>query len=549
MSMTARLRQEIPEETARIARAAFPKGNRYMKMRDTLGDLYSDSEFAELFPERGRPAKSPGVLALTTIIQFAEGLSDRQAAEGVRGRIDIKYALGLKLTDPGFNHSVLSEFRERLIEKGLENQLLDNLLQQFKEKGLLKAGGQQRTDATHVLAAIRQVNRLECVGETIRQVLNELATEAPEWLLEQISADWFGRYGVRFEMYRLPKKKADREALQAQIGADGFHLLTAIYAAEAPNWLSQLPAVEVMRQIWIQQYYVEAGQVKWRPPEALPPHKLLIQSPYDSEARNRTKRQLNWTGYAAHVTETCDEDTPNLITHVETSPATTGDVELTPVIHLALAQKELLPGEHLVDTAYVKASHLLSSRTDYKIELIGPVPPDPSWQAKAGAGFDIPCFAIDWPNQSVTCPAGQTSHAWRTRQDNHRNEVIEVTFARSDCLSCPSRPQCTQGKVAPRLLRLRPQAEHEVLQRSRLQQKTDAFKQLYKKRAGIEGTLSQATRSFDLRRSRYIGLAKTHLQHVAIAAAINLTRVADWLFECPSAKTRCSSFAALAPII
>lgn len=546
MSLTVRLRQEIPEETVRIAQAAFPKGNPYMKMRDTLGELYSDREFAELFPERGRPAESPGVLALTTIIQFAEGLSDRQAAEEVRGRIDIKYALGLELTDPGFDYSVLSEFRGRLIEQGLESQLLDNMLQQLKEQGLLKAGGPQRTDSSHVLAAVRQVNRLECVGETIRQVLNELATEAPEWLLEQITADWFDRYGVRFEMYRLPKKKAEREALQAQIGVDGFHLLTAIYAAETPSGLGELPAVEIMRQIWVQQYYVEAGQVKWRPAAELPPHKLLIQSPYDIEARNRTKRQVNWTGYTAHLSETCDDQTPNLITHVETTPATTGDVELTPIIHLALAHKELLPSEHLVDTAYVKAKHILSSQTDYQIDLIGPVPPDSSWQAQAAAGFDIPCFAIDWPQQRVTCPAGQTSQAWRTRQDDNGNQVIEVRFAKHDCLSCPSRSHCTQGNVSPRLLRLRPQAEFEVLQRARQRQKTDEFKQQYKKRAGIEGTISQATRSFDLRRSRYIGLAKTHLQHVATAAAINLTRVAAWLMDCPSAKTRCSRFAALA---
>lgn len=548
MSLTARLSQEVPEETARVARAAFPKGNRYMKMRDELGVLYTDSEFAELFPYRGRPAEAPGTLALVTVIQFAEGLSDRQAGEAVRGRIDIKYALALELTDPGFDYSVLSEFRGRLIEKGRETQLLDSLLQRLRAKGLLKAGGQQRTDSTHVLAAIRQVNRLECVGETIRQALNELAAEVPDWLLAQIRPDWFDRYGSRFEMYRLPSKKAERAALQTQMGADGFHLLAAIYAEDAPQWLRELPAVEIMRQIWIQQYYVEAGQVTWRPPEELPPNKLLIQSPYEPEARNRTKREVNWTGYAAHLTESCDDETPNLITNVQTTPATTADVELTPHIHTALAHKALLPGEHFVDTSYVKAEHMINSRLDYNIDLVGPVPPDPSWQAKAGAGFDIPCFAINWPSQTVTCPQGQTSQYWRSRQDDDGNEVIEVSFAKADCLVCSGRTKCTKGKVSPRLLRLRPQPEYETLQLARQRQKTDEFKQRYKKRAGIEGTISQGTRSFELRRSRYIGLAKTHLQHVAIAAAINLTRVADWLMERPTAQTRRSKFAALAPI-
>ena len=173
MALLGRENQQVPEETARVARAAFPKGNKYMKIRDELGALYADHEFAELFPERGRPAESPGSLALVTVIQFAEGLSDRQAAEAVRSRIDIKYALALELTDAGFDYSLLSQFRGRLLENGREAQLLDSLLQRLSQKGLVKAGGQQRTDSTHVLAAIRQVNRLECVGETIRQVLNE----------------------------------------------------------------------------------------------------------------------------------------------------------------------------------------------------------------------------------------------------------------------------------------------------------------------------------------------------------------------------------------
>lgn len=548
MSMTARVSQEVPEETARVARAAFPKGNKYMKIRDELGALYTDHEFAELFPERGRPAESPGTLALTTVIQFAEGLSDRQAAEAVRSRIDLKYALALELTDPGFDYSLLSQFRGRLLETGREAQLLDSLLQRLSQQGLVKAGGQQRTDSSHVLAAIRQLNRLECVGETIRQALNELATEAPDWLLAHITPDWFDRYGARFETYRLPQKQAEREALQTQIGADGAHLLAAIYAEDGPEWLPELPAVEIMRQIWLQQYYVEQGQVKWRSQEQLPPNKLLIQSPYDVEARNRTKREVNWTGYTAHLTETCDAATPNLITHVETTPATTADVEVTPDIHAALARKELLPGEHFVDTGYVKAEYIVSSRTDYQIDLVGPVPPDSSWQAQAGQGFDIPCFAIDWPNQSVTCPEGQSSQYWHPRQDNYGNQVIDVSFAKADCLACPCRTHCTKGKVSPRVLRLRPQPEYEVLLSARQRQKTDQFKQRYKKRAGIEGTISQATRSFDLRRSRYVGLAKTHLQHVAIAAAINLTRLACWLMDVPTAQTRHSSFAALAPV-
>jgi transposase len=184
----------------------------------------------------------------------------------------------------------LSEFRDRLIQSHQVDQLLTNLLEQCKAQGLLKGGGRQRTDGTHVLAAIRQLNRLECVGETLRQALNEAAAVAPDWLVAQVTPDWFDRYGARFDSYRLPQKETERVALREQIGRDGQQLLTALYADTAPPELRGLLEVELLRQVWIQQYYVEAGQVKWRDKDNLPPQHLLIQSPYDPEARNRTKR-------------------------------------------------------------------------------------------------------------------------------------------------------------------------------------------------------------------------------------------------------------------
>jgi transposase len=547
MTLHAFDHRAIPEETARVAKAAFPKGNPYMKMRDELGVLYQDNEFADLFPTTGQSAESPGELALTTVMQFAEGLSDRQAADAVRGRIDWKYALNKELSDPGFDHTVLSEFRGRLIEGGAEERLLNDMLVKFKEKGWLKSRGQQRTDSTHVLAAVRQLNRLECVGETMRQALEALAEAAPEWLLSQVTGDWFDRYGPRFESYRLPKEKKEKEALQIQIGADGWHLLTAIYEPQTPTELRTLLEVEIMRQIWIQQYYVENGQLKWREQDNLPPNSLLIQSPYDIETRNRTKRSLNWTGYTAHLTETCDEDSPNLIVNVETTPATSADIKVLNQIHTNLDDKELLPGEHLVDTAYVDGKHLHISQHDYGVDLFGPVPPNSSWQAKAGQGFDLPCFAIDWQTQTVTCPQGRVSQSWHPGQDQNGNQIIKVQFGRADCRACDCRDLCTKSETTPRGLQFKPRIEYEALQVARQRQETDQFKQTYKKRAGVEGTISQSTRSFDLRRSRYVGLAKTHLQHIAIAAAMNFSRVWTWLEQRPKAQTRRSKFLALAP--
>jgi transposase len=550
MSLFAEDIVPVPEETARVAGAAFAKGNVYMRMRDELGTLYRDSEFAPLFAARGRPAESPGRLAFALVIQHAEGLTDRQVAEAIRGRIDLKYALGLDLTDPGFDYSVLSEFRDRILAGGMECRLLDDMLKQFQERGWLKARGKQRTDSTHVLAAIRQLNRLECVGETMRNALNALATVAPEWLRVQVTADWFDLYGPRFEQYRLPNEKTERQALGERIGADGFHLLSAIYALDAPEWLREVPAVQILRQVWIQQYYLQDERVHWRTKkeQGLPANSLLIVSPYDVQARNRTKRNLNWTGYAAHLTEICDPDAPHLITHVETTVATTAEVRMTETIHTALADKDLLPSEHFVDTAYTAAENLVSSRTQHAMDLVGPVQLDSSWQARTEDGYDIACFVIDWERQIVTCPQGRISQNWRVRQRGTDKGCIEVRFNPMDCASCPARSRCTKSVRSPRVLTLRPQAQHEALQAARQRQTTAEFKQRYKVRAGVEGTISQATRSFDLRRSRYVGLEKTHLHHVLVAIAMNLARVFAWLEGVPFAETRSSRFAALAAV-
>src|SRR6185436_9985692 len=228
MSLDAEPVGPIPEETSRVARAAFPKGNVYIQMRDVLGVIYDDASFRPLFAVRGHPANHPWRLALVTVMQFAEGLSDRQAAEAVRARIDWKYALGLELTDAGFDYSVRSEFRARLIGGSAEMLLLDALLTACKARDYLKLRGRQRTDSTHVLGVLRVLNRLELVAETLRAALNAVATVAPTWLQAITPLAWYERYSRRIEESRLPKDKAAREAYGQMVGEDGFYLLDAL---------------------------------------------------------------------------------------------------------------------------------------------------------------------------------------------------------------------------------------------------------------------------------------------------------------------------------
>jgi transposase len=427
---------EIPEETARIARILFPNGNRYMWLRDELDMIYNDEQFTSLYPNIGQLAEQPWRLVIASIIQYMENYTDRQVAEAVKTRIDLKYALSLELTDQGFDFSVLSEFCNRLINSNAEEGILTMLLSICRERGWLKERGKQRTDSTHIEAAIRTMNRIECAGETLRAALNSLAVVVPDWLRAHTPQEWYDRYETRMEEFRMPKEASKRAALVEQIGQDGFSLLEWIREADAPSWLREIPAVEILRQVWIQQFLVEEGQMRWRSNDIIPSASRLISSPYDTQAHMSIKRDTVWTGYKVHLTETCDDTLPHLITHVETTTAPKQDIEMTNVIHEGLDRKQLLPETHFMDTGYVDGEHLVTSQKQYGVELFGPVVVNGNWQAKEAQGFDNSQFTIDWKNKTATCPQGKTSKKWVDRHEDRGFDTIRVEFGKRECLAC-----------------------------------------------------------------------------------------------------------------
>jgi transposase len=536
MSLPPRGIEPVPEETATVARAAFPKGHPYMQMRDELGSIYTDDMFADLYPKDGQPAVRPWRLALVTMMQFAENLTDRQAADAVRDRIAWKYALSLALTDAGFDFSVLSEFRQRLLAHEADQRLLDEMLQQFKARGLLKVRGKQRTDSTHVLAAVRNLNQLELVHETLRHALNELALAMPVWLKSWVPGDWFDRYSQRTSNYLLPKTETERQRWAEMVGQDGLWLLEQVYQAEVSPGLAKLPALVILRQVWMQNYYQDNGAIHLREPKDQPPSAQRITSPYDLEARYSSKRDTTWVGYKVHLTETCDPDTPNLITQVETRPSTESDNAPVETIHSDLAEKDCLPDAHIVDPGYMSVELLMNARQDYN-----------SWQAREG-GYDSRRFTIDWDTQCATCPQGKQSCSWSLAQTRSQRPVVKIKFRQADCADCPVRSYCTRTTKAKRrtLTILAPQTHYEAQQSARKRQKTADFKEQHTVRAGVEGTISQAAFTLGARRSRYRGMAKTHLQHLATATAMNLMRVIAWLNDVPRSTTPQSHFARLA---
>src|SRR3954454_20911594 len=321
MSLRLQPLPPVPDDTARIAQAAFRRGNPYVLLRDRLGAVFADADFADLYPKLGQPAYAPWRLALVTLMQFREGLSDRQAAEAVRGRIDWKYLLALDLADAGFDFSVLCEFRTRLLHHEATERLLARVLDAARDDGLLKARGRQRTDSTHMLAAVRDLNRLELLGETLRAALNAIASTAPDWLHSLAPPEWHARYDRRVEDVRLPDAGPKRDAYAVQVGADGFLVLHALDGAQTPAGVRDLPEVGVLRRVWARHFERdEAGSdgsgsagerpsrgVRLRPAQGRGPGER-VESPYDTEARFRAKAGTNWTGYMTHFTETCDAD-------------------------------------------------------------------------------------------------------------------------------------------------------------------------------------------------------------------------------------------------
>jgi transposase len=546
-------------------------------IRDRLGQWLADEKFAAAFGTRGKPGWPPSRLALVTVLQRAENLTDRQAAEAVRTRIDWKYLLGLALDDPGFDHTVLCEFRARVAGAGLEQVALDALLERLAAEGLVKAGGKQRTDSTHVVAAVAALNRLELAGESVRAALEALAAAHPAWLEQRICVpDFARRYGTPMTSWRPPGSQAARDELAVAYARDGYALLAAVYDTGSPAWLRELPAVDVLRRVLLQNYTRiitadgrEVIRRREKEPEGdgLPPGHARIASPYDTDARCGAKREEFWLGYKLHITETCDDAPPcgcrpaagpgqpaaghgkgcahlvfpNLITNVATTDATVTDNQMTSVIHDDLAAKTLAPGRHYTDSGYLSAALVVGELARHGIALIGPLLADTSAQARAGHGYARADFTIDYDTRTVTCPQGKTAATWTPCTQRGQAAVV-ATFAASDCGPCPARALCTKSRR--RQISLLPRDLAEAQAAARAAEKAIPFRADYARRAGVEGAMHQAA-SHGARRARYRGLPKTRLDHLYMACALNLLRLGAYWSGTPLDRQRTSHLARL----
>lgn len=560
MSMGSGSGRVIPPLTVRMARASNPRGTAAMWVRDRLDELFVDEDFADWYPSDGRRGLSPARLALVSVLQYAENLTDRQAAEAVRCRMDWKYCLGLELDDPGFDFSVLSEFRDRLAEEDRADRLLTVMVDHLVAAGLVKRRGRIRTDSTHVLAAARRLNRGELVAESLRVALEELAEHGEGWLAPLITPEWADRYGRPVRYDRLPRGGDALIAYVLQVGEDGMHILRAVHRPDAPAQLRNLSAVQVLRRVWVQQYWYDGnGQLRWRGPKSsrdrasrrstqqrntgkvqadgrpdaasarVPWSSFEIITPHDPEARYSQKvtaaGQRDWIGYRDHQSEVCDETGPNVIVQVVTRPAPEQDIDALDHIHQGLTAQGFRPLDHVVDGGYVSPDSIHHADQRWGITLFGPVRDDP--RAAERPGFAKEDFHIDWDHRTLTCPHGVTSPAWKpTLGDGHPR--LSVLFPRKACRECDDRLKCTgnvEGKGRHIFLLPRPQQEIQTLVRA--EQKTDSWRKRYALRAGCEATVSETVHAHGLRRCRYRDQDKTHVQHVLTAAGANIIRLSE----------------------
>ena len=319
----------------------------------------------------------------------------------------------------------------------------------------------------HIVAAVRSVTRWEMVGETLHAALNALAQVAPAWLRDHLTAQWFLRYGTSFSASQQPQGTGARQPLAETIGRDGRHLLTKRYQDAAPASLRGVAAVETLRRIWGQQFSMEAGALTWRAITDWPPSSVMIASPYDLDSRYSEKRGQYWRGYRVHVTETCDDDTPHVIPHGETTMAPAQDGPGVETIHQALAPPNRLPEVHFVDGAYTSGAKLARSQRDYQIDLLGPMRQEQSGQAQAGQAFDISHLQIDWDQESVICPMGQQSRPWKPSKGPRGKPTLQGSFYRQDCAACQVRDRCPRSTTEARGLTLHPTAPQLALQAAR----------------------------------------------------------------------------------
>lgn len=508
----------MPTETGRIGRKLLKENDAYRLIGDQLFEQLNEEEYADLYSAEGKPGISPIILGFVTVFQFMERLADRQAINSLCMRLDWKYALHLPLEYEGFDFSVLSEFRDRLIKGGATGRVFEKLVEQIRALGLIKEHGKQRSDSIAMVTKVRRLCRLETVVETLRLAIVAIVNTDQEWSEEIIPPSWEGKYGERFVRQRYSEK--EWAEYEEHIGENGAWLLQRLEEGSAPAELQNLPEVQVLKTVWVQQFREEEGEMVYTDLKKYDGHSQ-IQSPHDPEARYSRKRHFEWVGDKVQVTETDDEGYPHIITDMVATSSNRTDHEELPAIQERLEQRECKPAEHYVDAGYMSGPTLNSSQKN-GIDLIGPLPNFVTPQDMLPDGITQSHFQIDAINNMIICPKGHVA-----KNPSPVNNSLSFRFPLKTCAACELRARCCTGKSG-RTIGI--SAYYDLTETARKRQKTEAFKKDYNQhRSGVEGSLSALVRGHGMRVSRYIGNKKRNLQAAFTGCAANIKRASSWL--------------------
>lgn len=263
--------------------------------------------------------------------------------------------------------------------------------------------------------------------------------------------------------------------------------------------------------------------MRWKKNREMPKSSEQIRSPYETEVRQGKKRKHRWNGYKVHITESCSEGKPRLVTNVETTMATVNDSEVVERIHENLKERGIHPLKHIVDRGYISAELLVKSKSDYNIDLLGPAKKETGWQTKIEGGITQSMFTFDWEQNQVICPKGARAKLNKITNCNGKTRN-QAEFRKSVCARCEFQERCKKSEVKGRVLQVLPKEELEVLKKRREEQETRRFQDEFSIRAGVEGVHHVLCNTMKMRKSRYRGIKKVTLQHHLTAAALNVKR-------------------------
>jgi len=518
MSLKQTFPTEIPASTREVVAGMLPADSVCRLLGDKAEEIIDESALAAMYHQTGRGGINPVLLCFVLALQFLEKQPDRQAAEMAKMRLDWKYALRQELDWTGFDYSSLCNFRKRLYAHGQEYLMFEQVLGYLLRSGYVKSQ-RQRSDATHVLAAVERLSRLELLWETLRLALGALINADAKWVIRQLPAAFVSFYSEKRADFRLSEAQA-RQGLQ-DAGQDGFWLLSQIEQNGSPAW-QDLPAIVTLAQVLAQQFDPgdADGGSGLKAKANIDAKGDVITSPHEPAVRySRKGKETAWRGYKAQVTETVDGDFP-VITDIGIHSAIETDGSALESIQARLAGRGLLPEKQYVDQAYCNGKTLQDSERK-GLNLRGFI----GSNSRKPVGFRLQDFHIDLEKRQALCPAGKKAMVFNPSSQS--DVAWHVRFGKQ-CQPCPFNSLCTTEKRG-RSLEISPY--YQQLRGRRKEQASAGFVKEMHARARIESTIGELTRRHGLRQSRYRGQNKVELQAAFTAAAVNLKRLARYLVQ------------------